>query len=63
MQPHYSRSSRDNATPSSGTSPLVSCKGVPPPPAPDSHAEQETLQTRLPFPQPSGRPFRLGDRT
>ena len=48
-------------TPFSGTSPLASCKGVPPPP--DSHAEQETLQTRLPFPQPSGRPFRLGDLT
>ena len=29
MRPHYSHSSRENATPSSGTSPLASCKGVP----------------------------------
>ena len=32
MQPHYSQSSRENATTSSGTSPLASYKGVPPPP-------------------------------
>ena len=32
MQPYYSHNSRENATPSSGTSPLASCKGVPPPP-------------------------------
>ena len=32
MQPHYSQSSRENATPSSGTSPLASYKEVPPPP-------------------------------
>ena len=31
MRPHYSHSSRENATPSNGTSPLGSCKGVPPP--------------------------------
>ena len=34
MQPHYSQSSRENATPatpSSGTSPLASYKEVPPP--------------------------------
>ena len=31
MRPHYSRSSRENATPSSGTSPLASYKEVPPP--------------------------------
>ena len=30
MRPHYSHSSRENATPSSGTSLLGSCKGVPP---------------------------------
>ena len=29
MRPHYSQSSRENVTPSSGTSPLASCKGVP----------------------------------
>ena len=32
MRPHYSHSSRENATPSSGTSPLASYKGAPPPP-------------------------------
>ena len=31
MQPHYSQSSRENATPSSGTSPVASYKEVPPP--------------------------------
>ena len=31
MRPHYSQSSRENATPSSGTSLLASYKGVPPP--------------------------------
>ena len=30
MQPHYSRSSRENATPSNGTSSLAFGKGVPP---------------------------------
>ena len=32
MRPHYSHSSRENATPSSGASPLASNKEVPPPP-------------------------------
>ena len=31
MQPHYSQSSRENETPSSGTSPLTNYKEVPPP--------------------------------
>ena len=31
MQTHYSQSSRENATPSRGTSPLASYKEVPPP--------------------------------
>ena len=31
MRPHYTHSSRENATLSSGTSLLASCKGVPPP--------------------------------
>ena len=31
MQPHYSHSSRENAAPSSDTTPLASHKGVPPP--------------------------------
>ena len=30
MRPHYSQSSRENPTPSSGTSPLASYKEVPP---------------------------------
>ena len=30
MQPHYSQSSRENTTPSSGTSPVASYKEVPP---------------------------------
>ena len=34
MRPHYSQSSRENATPSSGTSPLASYKEVAPPPPP-----------------------------
>ena len=32
MRPHYSHSSRENATPSSSTSLLASYKGVPSPP-------------------------------
>ena len=32
MRPHYSQSSRENATPSSETSLLASCRGVPLPP-------------------------------
>ena len=39
MRPHYSQSSRENATPSSGTSPLASYKEVPP-------REFETLHVR-----------------
>ena len=34
MRPHYSQSSRENTTPSSGTSPLASYKEVPLPPPP-----------------------------
>ena len=30
MQPHYSQSSRENSTPSSGTSPVASYKEIPP---------------------------------
>ena len=32
MRPYYGQSSRENATPSSGTSPLASYEEVPPPP-------------------------------
>ena len=31
LRPHSNQSSCENATPSSGTFPLASCKGVPPP--------------------------------
>ena len=34
MRSHYSQSSRENATPSTGTAPIASCKGVAPPPPP-----------------------------
>ena len=34
MRPHFSQSSRENATPFSGTSPLASYKDVTPPPPP-----------------------------
>ena len=39
MQPHYSQSSRENATPPSGTSPLPSLIGkyLPPPPPPQEN--------------------------
>ena len=40
MRPHYSQSSCENATRSSGTSPLASYKEVPPPP---SHGVTVTL--------------------
>ena len=41
MQPHYSQSSRENATLSSGTSPLASYTEVPasPPPRPGHHTK------------------------
>ena len=32
VRPHYSQPSRENATPSSGTSPSAFCMEVPPPP-------------------------------
>ena len=40
VRPHYSHSSRENATPSSGTSPLASCEG---------------LVRKYPLPPPRGR--------
>ena len=46
MRPHYSQSSRENATPSSGTSPLASYKEVTPPPP--RVALKETLGRVLP---------------
>ena len=41
MQPHYSQSSRENATPSSGTSPLALLLGSNPPP-PHTHTRTHT---------------------
>ena len=42
MRPHYSQSSRKNATPSGGTSPLASYKEVtPPPPTPGRRSQIE----------------------
>ena len=38
MRPHYSQSTRENATPSSGTPPLASYKEVTPPPPPPLRA-------------------------
>ena len=51
MEPHYSQSNRENATPSSGTSPLASYKKVTPPPFRGSgalgqvHAGQDIQKT------------------
>ena len=39
MPPHYSQSSRENATPSSGTSPVASYGEVPPPLPPGIYAK------------------------
>ena len=47
MRPHYSQSSRENATLSSGTSPLASYKEVPPPPPPSQHLCIGCLKTAL----------------
>ena len=41
-RPHYCHSSRENATPSRGTSPIASCKRVPPPPPPGKLASSKS---------------------
>ena len=46
MCPRYSQSSRENASPSRGTSPLASYKVVPPPPPPGFYAENFSRQSR-----------------
>ena len=43
MRPHYSQPSRENATPSSRTSPLASYKEVLPPPPPLVHVYRDNL--------------------
>ena len=48
MQPHYSQSSRENATPSNGTSPLTSYKEVPPSP-PGPLSDHLTCKFRIPL--------------
>ena len=45
MRPHYSHSSRENETPSSGTPPLAPCKGVPPP-LPGRENDQRTPSSK-----------------
>ena len=42
MLPHYSQSSREKVTPSSGTSPLASYQEVPPPPQPQAHGDNSS---------------------
>ena len=50
MRPHYSQSSRENATPFSGTSPLASYKEVPPsPPPPGPLRDHLTSKFRIPL--------------
>ena len=46
MRPHYSQSSRENATPSSGTSPLASYKEEPHPGLPFSKTKEQSWQTK-----------------
>ena len=41
MRPHDSQSSRENAAPSSGTSPVASYKEVPPPPPRDVYTQKK----------------------
>ena len=40
MQPHYSQSSHENATPSSSTSPLASYNKYPPPPGTQTQLQE-----------------------
>ena len=54
MRLHHNHPSRENATPSSGTSPLASCKGVlPPPGANGEKGNLEWLLKKLPPPSSS----------
>ena len=47
MRPYYGHSTRDNVTPSSGISPLASCKGVPPPPLPGERVGYSEIEENL----------------
>ena len=47
MRHHYSQASRENATPSSGTSPLAFYKEVPPPPTPHTPRAVKRVLTEL----------------
>ena len=51
LLPHYSKSSCENATPSSGTSPLASYKEVPPPPFPLSLVTVQEVSAKVISPQ------------
>ena len=70
MRPHYSHSSRENATPSSGTSLLASCKGVPTTPPPPLTGKgkgrefgRETAREPLALPARAQNPLSLPFRT
>ena len=56
MQRHYSQSSRENATPSSGTSPLASYKEVPPSPGADGSSVEKALNIKRLFGEFHNRP-------
>ena len=51
MQPHYRQSSRENTSPSSGTSPLASYKEVPPSPPGVADAKAVGSCNKLLLPQ------------
>ena len=49
MGPHYCQSSRENATPSSGTSPLARYKEVTPPPLPPAGFQMQICSIVVDF--------------
>ena len=61
LLPHYSKSSCENATPSSSTSPLASYKEVPPPPTPRDTGAMPVSYRRVLSPVPSNSSRSLGE--